>query len=239
MSSLFKAAVAAVFAVSAGSPAMAAVVDLTDNSSYDIERSGQRAAGSVYGGEVTWQITASSEGELLTYRTDGPGPGFDAPGDGIDLEGGFDGIGIGNDEISYPHQFLKLEFSEVVNLIGFAVLDLFWDQDRTSYEVANLYAEDMTGEPDAFLAADDVVRQGWGYQSVQSVDPLNLFGRVFYFSVGASNDAVGDPDFALAAFALNEARSSTPPPVNPPAVPLPAGIVLLLSGLAFLGMKRR
>lgn len=230
MNRLLCAAASALVATGFATVVQAAVIDFTALSTYD-SRGGSSATGSVYDGAVGWTITPVPASGTLTYAGDGPGPNFSLETGGLDIDGDLDGIGVNDDEISFPGQKLRLVFTEAVNLTGFAVLDLFRSgQDASVFETAHLHLGSDTTLPEATLDAFDVPGSGAGYRSTPANAPLGLIGDSFLFAVGGSNDAVGTPDYALAAVSISDNRLMP--------VPQPAGGILLASALVLLGLRR-
>ena len=130
-----------------------------------------------------------------------------------------DGIGIIDDEISFPRQYALLEFTDEVTIVTTYWLDLFVRADEQSAEVG--FGESNLGDSDSYIAyAPDGVNYGFGAFAT------SLTGTGFIFYVGETNDGNANPDAALAALEIAP-------------VPLPAGILLLGGALAGLGIARR
>lgn len=186
--------------------AQAGLIDFTDPSTYTI--SGNTGSGSV--GDFNYTI--ESIGGNLTRRADGPG----ATGP---LVGDTDGLGIRDDEISFPAESLTITFDRMVQINRILTLDLFLD--RQPDEVDEGFTVNG-GSP--FLAqanASEGDTVGFG-----DFGGLSLIGTSFTFEAIATNDNRGAPDFALAG-------------LNVAPVPLPAGVLLLGGALAGLGFARR
>ena len=196
---------AAVIAMATGAlPASAALIDFTDNTT--------GFSGSI--GLISWTLTGSS-----APNTNEGGPSSSI---GV-LLGDNDGVGIGDDEITYGGEYLTLNFSEQVTLTAAYYLDLFIAPEIQDFEVANITIGSAPGAADASANADDVFQNGWGYRELTN---LGLFGSSFTFWAGGGNDNRGSADFALAAVDISP-------------VPLPAGLVLLGTALAGFGALRR
>jgi|GEM_PF-3467802 len=183
-------------------PAYAVLFDFTDANVSFIDIGG-----------LTATVTAS---DTLTF-----GP-VDAVGPLGPLALNNDGIGVtyGDDEISYPDEWVKVTFSNTVELTGAFFLDLF--QGTTEDEIAEIHVNSI-GSADASLAAQVAtgVSGGFGYLS-----GLSLIGSTFYFLANDTNDGLGNPDYALAALEVE-------------MVPVPAALPLFVGGLGLLGYLGR
>ena len=137
-----------------------------------------------------------------------------------------DGIGIGAgrgtspDEIAFA-ELLTITFDSAVKLTGAYFLDLFEAQGGDSEEVAIITGDGVAGELtfDAFQ-----VYPGTGY--AEGTFENALFGTVFTFTAAPTNDGVAEPDYALAGLQIAP-------------IPLPAGALLLGTGLAAFGAAKR
>jgi hypothetical protein len=204
MNMLVKTAAATSAMMIAGAfSASAAIIDFTDDTT--------GFSGSL--GSNNWVLTGSP-GAPNTNEA-GPGP------TGI-LVGDNDGVGIRDDEVSAPAEFLTLTFDRAVRLTGVAFLDLFISRDEQTTEIAEISLGTGISAPALSIAAEFVFANGAGYK-YESVD---LVGTTFSFWANNTNDNVGVADFALAAVEVS-------------AVPLPAGMLLLGTALGALGLKRR
>ena len=205
-------------ATAAGSSAWAATVDLTDSATYDV-RTPALAQGSLASG-VTWSITSPS-GDLTYTAFDG----IDSP-----LADEFDGIGVINDELSNnggPSEYLYLQFSAPVTLTGFHFMDLFEEPGvpALDQEMAFVYVGQLgdIGSPDFTFDADEAyAAPASGYKFGEGTATSSMFT----FAVSEGNDNVGVGDYSFAGF-----------DVAP--IPLPAGLLLLGTGIAGLGLMRR
>ena len=207
-----------VAAVAFAGMASAATIDFTDNSVYT-SKSNFSATGTTAG--VTWTVTSIPDGGL-TY-TDFDGSDAMSP-----LANDFDGIGVGDDEISNnTTQFVTVTFSQNVTFTGAQFLDLFSDPAVGSedQEMALVFFGAADGTADAMFQGDQEF-PGTGYFS----GSFSWTGNVLTFGVADnSNDGVGVGDYALAAISFESA-----------VIPLPAAGFLLLGGLGGLAaMKRR
>lgn len=165
-------------------------------------------------GSNNWVLTGSPVAPNTNEA--GPGP--------VDvLAGDNDGVGIRDDEITNPNEYVTLTFDDVVRLTGLYTLDLFIAVDEATAEIANVTIGDVPGAMDATLVAGQMAGSGPGFQFT---DTLSLVGSSFSFWATDTNDARGGPDFALAGVTVE-------------VVPLPAGMLLLGTALGGLGLARR
>ena len=110
MTELFKLTGAAAVSLLAGTVvASATILDFTNNST--------GASGAIDG--IAWELTVFPD----DLNQSDPGPNGASPTE--DLAGQNDGIGIGDDEISFPRQYATLTFKEEVTIITTYWLDLF------------------------------------------------------------------------------------------------------------------
>ena len=190
-------AVAALLASTVASNA--AIIDFTANST---GLSGMLANG------ITWEVTAS---HAINQSEAGPGA------TGV-LAGENDGIGVKNDEITYPTQWVKVTFSEKVSLLNAYFLDVFFGKESESGAVS--VNGPYTG-PDGEVFANVPTSEGVGYAVISG--PIS--GTEFSFFAGSGVDDK-TADVALAA-------------IEVAAVPLPASALLLLSAVGGMGVARR
>ena len=202
------------------SASAAGLLDFTDNTAYDVQ--GTALASGTLSNGVTWELTPTPADWDLTYVSNGAPNGATPP-----LTGDNDGVGVSdptsanvNDEITAPNEMITLTFSRAVKITSLYFLDLFIADDNSSTEFAEVSVDGGAGH--LFEATEVFVQGGFGFGSFGS----NLVGEVFVFAAGATNDNVGQPDYALAG-------------VNLAPVPLPAGILLMGTALAGLGVARR
>lgn len=188
--------------------AQASTIDLTDNGSYTATTTS--ASGTTDG--VAWQITPIPTTAKLTYTK------FDAiatPGSPLAFEN--DGIGIKDDEVTYPSEKLTMTFSKAVDLDGIYVLDLFGDEAVSIFGDGNV----LLG---VFKATKPFGEPNGGYYF------FALAGKVVVNSLtfvpGSGNDTKAKPDFALAGLEISP-------------VPLPAAGLLLAGALGGLGLAKR
>lgn len=203
---------AAALAVGGTMSASAATLDLTNSGSYDISQTESLASGTIVG--VTWQLTSGTDSPLTYTAYDGGAPqaGFASQ---------IDGVGIKDDEVTAPGEYLELTFSQHVEISGFYFLDLFTSDLGTEQalvtlldgvtEIGTFSATSVLGASNGFLAA--VTGAVW------------TTGLRFY-ATGTSAGDDGSRDYALAGVEIS-------------AVPLPAGGVLLLTALGGLAAARR
>lgn len=205
--------------------ASAALLDFTDetNGVYDVQGTSS-ASGTLADGN-TWEITPIPSTYDLTYVSDDAPNGATPP-----LQGDNDGIGVvksggNNDEITAPREMVKLTFKNAVRLTGLYFLDLFTNGDDPNApdferEVALVSVD---GAPNVeFGATETFVQGGFGFGSFMT----DLVGKTFIFAAANTNDDVARPDYALAG-------------VDVSPIPLPAGMLLLGTALAGLGITRR
>jgi hypothetical protein len=223
----FRTLTAAALVASAPIAVSAAVIDFTGDSGVTFSASGPAQAVGTFSGGQTLTVTPFPVDSELN-RTEYDGVGNFNP-DGLALK--YDGIGVGvqDDEVTNPSEFLELVFSEVTTITGIWVLDLFkfganTEQTGDDFTESLLVwfggREGALDAPDAVLMAtsDAFEKGGWGLLS------LDFTGTRLTLGAGSGNE-VGDPDFALAAVQV---------------VPLPAAGFLLLGGLGGLAaLKRR
>lgn len=222
----FRTLTAVVLVASAPEAVSAATIDFTGDAGVAFSASGPAQAVATFSGGQTLTVTPIPSGSELN-RTDYDGDDFNP--DGLALT--YDGIGVGvqDDEVTNPSEFLELVFSEVTTVTGIWVLDLFKfgaDTEQTGDDFTESLLVWFGGRdgaldaPDAVLMAtsDAFQNGGWGFLS------LDFTGTRLTLGAGSGNE-VGDPDFALAAVQV---------------VPLPAAGFLLLGGLGGLAaLKRR
>ena len=215
-------ATAAVLMVSSVT-ASAALLDFTDAGAYE-DRDASEATGTLDG--VGWRVTGTP-GDSLTYT----------PFDGLQsdigpLEGDLDGIGVDDDEITYDSEaglseYVTVTFDRAVRATGFYFLDLFTAQDGASNEIAEVFmGSDTSGMLIAAFDASDaaVVGNDSGFRFGTLGEAVS--SSAFTFAAFTENDGVGFADFALAGI---EAEPTVAP------IPLPAGALLLGSGLLAFG----
>ena len=207
-------ALAGTMTIGAMATANAALIDFTDNASYDI--SGTSGAGTV--GDLSYTLSASggklTNDEMVDFDVSRIAP----------LLGTVDGLGIRDDEVTFPGESLTVSFTKGVQISALYFLDLF----GTTHADGSVSNEGVTvtngaGEELTFLAQTQNQDGTVGFGDFQN---LTLSGRSFTFTPTEPNDSLGNPDFALAG-------------IEAAAVPLPAGILLLGGALGGLGFARR
>lgn len=191
----------------AAAAVQASTIDLTDNESYTATTTS--ASGTTAG--VSWEITPIPTTSKLTYMP------FDAtatPGAPLAFEN--DGIGIKDDEVTYPSEKLTMTFSTAVDLDGIYVLDLFGNENVSVYSGNTLLG--------VFAATTPVGHIYGGYNFFAFAGKVIVTSLTFV--PGAPNDNAGRPDFALAGVEIS-------------SVPLPAAGLLLAGALGGLGLAKR
>ncbi|MCA0271156.1 MAG: VPLPA-CTERM sorting domain-containing protein [Proteobacteria bacterium] len=180
--------------------------------------------GSLFGGSVTWTMTASGilnnsqafDG-VSTSATSASGLAFDTDGYGV---------GRNDDEITtFPNgrmESITVTFSAPVLVNALYFLDLFKSADGSSLEEA--YATfSPTGSTQITSAVDTFDRVSGGFASSAFAPILT---KSIYITIRSSNDNVGFADGALAGIGLAP-------------VPVPAAGLLLLGGLGGLAAFSR
>jgi hypothetical protein len=191
----------------------------------DFTDSGTGTTGSLFGGSVSWTMTAS--GVLNNSQAfDGIStPATSASGLSFQTDGY--GVGRNDDEITtFPNgrqEWIKVVFSAPVMVNALYFLDLFIAPNGSSQEIA--VATINGGFPIVNINAVDVFNRQLGGFASTSFAPI-LVSEIF-FTVLSSNDSVGFADGALAGIGIAP-------------VPVPAAGLLLLGGLGGLAaLKRR
>jgi hypothetical protein len=196
--------------------AFASTIDLTSKTTYTT-RDTTSATGSTV--EADWAITPVPVDSNLTYYTFGA-PELKTPGSPLKFK--YDGIGIKDDEVTYPTESLVMTFSTAVDVEGLYVLDLFGDETVTVYANGDANTGISLGTFGGAQPAVGDIYGGYAYFAISSdVDVTSLT-----FVPGAKNDNAGKPDFALAGLVIAP-------------IPLPAAGLLLLGGLGALGAAKR
>lgn len=209
----FATAAAAALVMSAGA-ASAALIDFTDNST--------GLAGSI--GSANWVLSATPD-DINNSQAPGVCP-IDCQALGLAMDN--DGVGIDNSEVStFPNsnQYLTLTFSEKVKVSGIAYIDMYKDDDSDNFESGlvkvGAFVDGATFDHKS--DAEFVKFKGNGFVYDESIE---LTGSVFQIFIGPINDDAGQPDAALAAVQIS-------------AIPLPAGVLLMMTALGGLAFTRR
>ena len=208
MKQLLQTAMFAATASICGTLAGASAIDFTDAEAYGdtiIQTGPTTLTGTVTG--VGWTgVTAPG---AINVSENGPGP------QGPFVTGDNDGLGIGDDEISFdPSESFTLTFETQVGIVGLYFLDHFEEEEvHVSVDEGDVA---LVFSPGAALGTS-------GYTAFED---LALFGSKFVFTVGEPNEAGATADYSLAAIDLAP-------------IPLPAGLLLLGGALGMLGVARR
>lgn len=182
------------------------------------------ATGTLFGGSVSWTMTAS--GILNNSQA------FDGTANAATAASGLsfdtDGYGVGrnDDEITtFPNgqqEWIRVSFSTPVLVNALYFLDLFIASDQSSQEVA--VGSINGGFPIVSIYATDTIGGGRGGFAAATFAPI-LVSDIF-FTILSTNDNVGFADGALAGIGIAP-------------VPVPAAGLLLLGGLGGLAALRR
>lgn len=206
--------------------ASAAILDFTDLTSYT--STGPVATGSI--GSVGWTLTPSG-GALNVNTTPDVGDST-----GIPLALDTDGVGVigggTNDEVTDDDESLLLSFSRAIKVTAVHVLDLFFsDTVPDNKELALAYDDDDNTLIVTVTAGVPLGAANGGYKKS---DPFGEYAvrNIRFEAGGAADDTTYD--FALAAIEYASGDGQEPDPV-----PLPAGGLLLIGGLAALAAARR
>lgn len=201
----------AAFALAA-SAASAYVIDFTKAST--------GTSGSLFGGSVTWNMTAS--GPLNNSQAY---DGQSAPtGTGLAFETDGYGVGADDDEITNgprTQEWIEVSFSAPTLINAVYFLDLFVMRDSSSLEIGQ--ASINGGAPISILATDLANWKNDGFAS-EIFSPV--LASVIRFTVLSSNDNYGFADGALAGIGIAP-------------VPVPAAGLMLLAGLGGIAALRR
>ncbi len=196
-------ALAGALAFGVATSASAALIDFTNNAPL---------TGSVAG--TTYEVTGSPTAPKQTLGAPGPV--------GV-LAGLTDGLGIKNDEITFPSEFITITFLKPVTITAAYFLDLFFRASNPKdTESALITKGAVPGVVAASLAASVPTSEGIGYGALTG---LSLKGTTFTFFAGPGEDD-NSADYALAA-------------IDVAAVPLPAGALLIGTAFGAFGLMRR
>jgi hypothetical protein len=212
---------AAILAVGTTAIASAAVVDLTDTSTYTL--SGATGSGASTDGTINFTLAASG-GNLTNFEL------LDAAAVGADITpllGTVDGVGITDDEVS-AGQSVTLGFDKRVEISALYFLDLFIGRGLGA-DHEGVIVTSNSGQSQQLDAQVTIANSGPDSIGFGNFQGLTLTGTNFTFTPIAGNDAIGVADFALAG-------------LEAAIVPLPAGVLLLagaLGGLGFAGRRKK
>ncbi len=190
----------------------------------DFTAAGTGATGTLFGGSVTWNMTAS--GPLNNAQAfDGKATAATSAA-GLALQTDGYGVGAKDDEITTfangEQEWIRVSFSNPVLVNALYFLDLFVAKDGSSREVA--MASINGGFPIVSTYASDVIGNQRAGFAASTFAPI-LVSDIF-FTILSTNDNVGFADGALAGIGLAP-------------VPVPAAGLLLLGGLGGLAALRR
>jgi hypothetical protein len=192
--------------------------------SIDFTKANTGATGTLFGGSVTWNMTAS--GPLNNSQAfDGKSSAATAAS-GLAFETDGYGVGVKDDEITTfangKQEWIKVAFSTPVLVDALYFLDLFVAKDGSSQEVA--MSSINGGFPIVSTYATDVIGNKRAGFASSTFAPI-LVSEIF-FTIMSTNDNVGFADGALAGIGLAP-------------VPVPAAGLLLLGGLGGIAAVRR
>ena len=198
-------ALAGALALVGATSASAALLDFTDSSV-------TFPMGSISG--ISYSVTGFPQAPKLTVGAPGP--------TGV-LVGDNDGIGIKNDEITFPGEYVVVTFSKPVTITAAYFLDLFFKERGATIsdtEEAKITIGTVPGVVAASLLAQTSNQIGYG-----ALTGLKLKGSTFTFFAGPGEDD-NSGDYALAA-------------LDVAAIPLPAGALLIGTAFGAFGLMRR
>lgn len=197
-------ALAGALAFGAVTSASAALLDFTDNT--------VGLTGSIAGAGYT----------VTGFPTD-PKQTVGAPGPTGVLLGENDGLGIKNDEITFPGEYVVITFTKAVTIKAAYFLDVFFAASNPrDTESAIITKGALPGAIDAAVAASVPTSEGVGYAEILGV---TLKGTTFTFWAGPGTDD-NSADVALAA-------------IEVAPIPLPAGALLIGTAFGAFGLMRR
>ncbi|MBS0562964.1 MAG: VPLPA-CTERM sorting domain-containing protein [Proteobacteria bacterium] len=207
------AAFAAAMAV--GASGNAAVIDFTSASTGH--------SGTVYGGAVTW--TMSANGYLNnSQKYDGSYVSPAAASTGLSFQTDGYGVGKNDDEITTnarKQEYIEVSFSKPVLVNAIYYLDLFVAKNGAQEEMGNA---SFSGGQSVNIIATDVFGKGAPGFAAATFKPI--WTTMIRFTALDTNDLVGFADGALAGVGLAP-------------VPVPAAGGMLLAGLGGLAALRR
>jgi hypothetical protein len=186
----------------------------------DYTRASMGTTGSLFGGTVTWKMTASgplNNSQAFDGNTKPVGSGLSFQSDGY-------GVGLMDDEITTSpkaQEWIKVVFSAPVLVDAIYFLDLFVAKDLSSLEVGQATIDG--GSPVSIFATDIAGKKGPGFAAAIFAP---IYASVIQFTVLSSNDQYGFADGALAGIGIAP-------------VPVPAAGLLMLGGLGGLVAMRR
>lgn len=196
------------FGLALAGGANAAIIDFTDTSVW-IDGSSTASVGGA-------TVSLSSTGGMITQTNQAPGPV--GP-----LAGLSDGLGIGDDEISFgrnPIESITVTFSQPVRVSGLFFLDLF--QSRTGQDLEDAVATFSGGQ---VISTNALVTPGDGIGFASSFFAPIITSSIT-FTAAPGNDNLGRADFALGGIEVQP-------------IPLPASAMLFGSALFGMGLLAR
>lgn len=219
-SSAKRALTAAAFGMAATAAAAAThvTVDFTDAATWNDPSSSVTLFSGQGVAETT--VTISGAGGPITFNAPNERAAFGP------LVSTSEGLGIGDDEISFPNQSITVSFSgQGVLFKGFHFGKLFADTNDDEAEIAVVTFN--TGESFEFAGTipfQSTTPRLTGYQFFALPTPVRATSVTF--SASDQNDGVGAPDYALLG-------------IDVAPVPVPAPFALLAAAMGGLGVLSR
>lgn len=212
-----------------GSPASAVPITIDFTEGSWLAAQGQSTYSRTYG---LVEVTVSATGPMTFNSHEAP----DAPVSDLALDG--DGIGIGDDEISWGER-IDIYFSRPVTVLAYHFLDLFAGEGPNGGgELATVVFDSTTSFVDEGYDVG-----GFGHYT-RDLSGASIVTTVISFIAGLA-DSVGNfkfSDFALAGIVIDDGTAAVTLPVDegtePVAVPEPQPAALFALGLLGLTLLR-